>query len=218
MTSGFLNSGTFTGGYISFCQSRNVSGGVTSCPDSTNQYGLRIGCCRAPLPKVVGESPAIEEACSHHRRVVATCGGEPVVIGERLGSVGEIIREVGGLRKSPIQTVAGKRHIPHLHPNSFLALHRRMERKKKEKFFKHLLVQYKTSEGGPRTKLFTVKELDKATYNFNSSQIIEERGTGQCTRINHMNVVKILGCCLATKMPILVYEFILNEILSQHLR
>ncbi|KAL5140795.1 Wall-associated receptor kinase-like 8 [Glycine soja] len=130
-----------------------------------------------------------------------------------------------------------------------------IEKKRKEKFFKQnggLLLNQKLSSGKAnvdKIKLFTLKDLDKATDHFNINRVLGKGGQGTVykgmlvdgnivavkkfkvngnveefinefvvlSQINHRNVVKLLGCCLETEIPLLVYEFIPNGNLYEYL-
>uniref|UniRef100_A0A1J3EJT3 Wall-associated receptor kinase-like 22 n=1 Tax=Noccaea caerulescens TaxID=107243 RepID=A0A1J3EJT3_NOCCA len=129
---------------------------------------------------------------------------------------------------------------------------------RKRRFFKRngglLLKQQLATEGGGNvetSKIFSSKELEKATDNFNKNRVLGQGGQGTVykgmlvdgrivavkrsvvldedkveefinevgvlSQINHRNIVKLMGCCLETEVPILVYEHIPNGDLFKRL-
>ncbi|PIN10537.1 Serine/threonine protein kinase [Handroanthus impetiginosus] len=138
---------------------------------------------------------------------------------------------------------------------SYKILKKRRSNKLKQAFFKRnggLLLQQQVSARDSildRMKVFTSKELERATDKFNESRILGLGGRGTVykgmltdrrivavkkskrvneaqlvefinevvilSQINHRNVVKLLGCCLETEVPLLVYEFIPNGTLYE---
>ncbi|XP_024977073.1 wall-associated receptor kinase 2-like [Cynara cardunculus var. scolymus] len=127
--------------------------------------------------------------------------------------------------------------------------------KSREKFFKKnggLILQKLLFESKHMEKIiFAARDLEKATNNFNKTNVIGQGGFGIVykgiladkttvaikksksidenqieqfineviilSEISHPNVVKLLGCCLETQTPLLVYEFVANKTVFHHL-
>ncbi|WCJ40744.1 Protein kinase family protein [Euphorbia peplus] len=111
--------------------------------------------------------------------------------------------------------------------------------------------EHLSADGSKVARLFTAKEIKKATKNLSKDSLIGSGGFGEvykgtlddgtvvaikCAKlgnpkggnqilnevrilcqVNHRNLVRMLGCCVELEEPILVYEFVQNGTLLDHL-
>ncbi|GAB4827502.1 hypothetical protein Ancab_034385 [Ancistrocladus abbreviatus] len=133
-----------------------------------------------------------------------------------------------------------------------ILLYRRQRRiKEAQQRLKKEREEILNSNGGRTAKLFTGKEIKRATNNFSSDRLLGSGGYGEvykgvlddgtvvavkCAKVgnakgteqvlnevrilcqvNHRSLVGLLGCCVELEQPLLVYEYIPNGTLSDHL-
>ncbi|KAL8511491.1 hypothetical protein ACS0TY_018044 [Phlomoides rotata] len=107
------------------------------------------------------------------------------------------------------------------------------DRKTKQRFFKRngdLLLQKRMVSGAnvlSESTIFKIEELEKATDKFSDKRVLGKGGLGTVYNgmLSDRTIVAIKktnnadeSCCLETEVPLLVYEYVTNGTLSDHIQ
>ncbi|XVE76423.1 hypothetical protein DITRI_Ditri12bG0171600 [Diplodiscus trichospermus] len=136
-----------------------------------------------------------------------------------------------------------------------ILVYKQRQRLKKELQKKNLIKEREeklnTKNNGKSTRVFTGKEITRATKNFSASNLIGSGGFGEVFKgilddgtvtaikraklgntkgteqvlnevrilcqVNHRCLVRLLGCCVELDQPLMIYEFVPNGTLFDHL-
>ena len=150
-----------------------------------------------------------------------------------------VLALVGGvwwLRKFLINRKITKRKKMFFHRNGGLLLQQELStsegRVEKTRIFSSIELEKATEnfsenrvlgQGGQGT-VYKGMLVDGRTVAVKKSKVIDEDKLQEfinevviLSQINHRHIVKLLGCCLETEVPMLIYEFIVNGNLFQHI-
>ncbi|KAI5061846.1 hypothetical protein GOP47_0022385 [Adiantum capillus-veneris] len=102
---------------------------------------------------------------------------------------------------------------------------RRRAQRARAKLVKERSMILATNSGGKSARLFSDKEMKRATNNFARDQVLGCGGFGEVfkgelddkTEVNHRSLVRLIGCCVDSELPLLVYEYVPNGSLYDHL-
>ncbi|MCO5590325.1 hypothetical protein L7F22_044294 [Adiantum nelumboides] len=133
----------------------------------------------------------------------------------------------------------------------YLSRRRRRAQRARAKLVKERSMILATNSGGKSARLFTDKEMKRATNNFARNRVLGCGGFGEVykgelddktevaiksakignvkgvdqvlnevrilSQVNHRSLVRLLGCCVDSELPLMVYEYVTNGNLFDHL-